>query len=75
MTQLLEEAIERIRTLAPEDQDAIAARLLAELADDQAWEASFRATTDAQWADVAARVRADIAAGRTTPLDEFLAEA
>lgn len=67
MTDLLEEVIEKLKTLAPEDQDAMAARILSELTDDQDWNDSFHATTDEQWTSMAAKVRADIAAAKTTP--------
>jgi hypothetical protein len=71
MTKLLEQAIAEIQKLSEEAQDAVAARLLAELADDQEWEASFAATTDEQWRRMAALVRREIAAKDTTPLDDF----
>jgi hypothetical protein len=46
MTELLLKAIEQIQQLPPDQQDAIASRLLDELKDDQAWTARFAATTD-----------------------------
>ncbi|MGL5806696.1 MAG: hypothetical protein ACRC2R_14335 [Xenococcaceae cyanobacterium] len=61
MTELLRVAIAQIKKLPPEQQDAIAARFLAELQDEQKWEASFDATTDEQWDDMAAMVRQEIA--------------
>jgi len=68
MTKLLEQAVAEIEKLPEDAQDAIAVRLLADLADEQAWAASFAATTDAQWDCMAAMVRREIAAGDTTPV-------
>jgi len=63
MTRLLEQAIIEIEKLPDDAQDAIAARLLADLADEQAWAARFAATTDAKWDRMATMVRQEIAAG------------
>lgn len=71
MTELLRQAIAQIEKLPPEQQDAIAARFLAELQDEQKWEASFDATTDKQWDNMAAMVRQEITKGETTPLDDI----
>ena len=70
MTRLLEQAIAEIEKLPEDTQDAIAARILADLADEQAWAARFAATSDAQWERMAAMVRREIAAGDTIPLDD-----
>ena len=70
MTKLLEQAIAEIQKLPEDEQDAVAARLLADLADEQAWTAQFASTTDEQWARMAAKVRREIADGDTTPLDD-----
>jgi hypothetical protein len=70
MTELLRAAIAQIEKLPPEQQDAIAARFLAELQDEQNWEASFEATTEEQWDNMAAMVRQEIKKGETTPLDD-----
>ncbi|MBW4473992.1 MAG: hypothetical protein KME45_27000 [Stenomitos rutilans HA7619-LM2] len=70
MTELLQQVIAQIQRLPPDQQDAIAARFLAELQDEQKWETSFAATTDDQWDQMAAMVRQEIAAGETVPLDE-----
>jgi hypothetical protein len=69
MTRLLEQAIFEIEKLSEDAQNAIAARLLADLADEQSWAAQFAATTDAQWDNMAAMVRKEIAAGDTTPIN------
>jgi hypothetical protein len=70
MTSLLERAVSEIEKLPQDAQDAIAARLLADLADEQAWTARFAATTEAQWDSMAAMVRREIASGNTVPLDD-----
>jgi hypothetical protein len=71
MTTLLQQAIAAIEQLPPPEQDAIARRLLADLADDAAWDAQFRATTDDQWDRLTASVRRDIASDQTSPLEEL----
>jgi hypothetical protein len=70
MTDLLQRAVAEIEKLPAEEQDAIAARILAEVADEEAWAASFRATSDYQWDRLAEVARHEIAAGDTAPLDE-----
>ncbi len=70
MTELLQQAIAQIQQLPPDQQDAIAARFLAELQDEQKWENRFAATTDDQWDQMAAMVKQEIAKGETVPLDE-----
>jgi hypothetical protein len=69
MTALLQQAIAAIAQLPGAQQDAIARRLLLELADDTAWEARFAATTDEQWDHLAAQVRHAITTGATEALD------
>lgn len=63
MTQLLQQALDQVHKLAPAEQDAIAAIILDELADERRWQESFARSQD-QLAAMAAKVRADIAAGR-----------
>jgi hypothetical protein len=70
MTELLELAIAQLKTLPADEQDAIAARLLAEMEDEQTWKAQFESTTDDQWDRIAAMVRQEISAGDITPLAE-----
>jgi hypothetical protein len=70
MTELLERVIAQLKTLPADEQDAIAARLLAEMEDEQTWKAQFEATTDDQWDRMAEMVRQEIAAGDITPLAE-----
>jgi hypothetical protein len=68
MTRLLEEAFHRARTLSEEEQDALAATILAELEDERHWSETFAGSADllAQLADEAS---AEHRAGRTHPLD------
>ena len=49
MTDLLKKVIAEIEKLPEESQDAIAARLIADLKDELEWENRFAATTDSQW--------------------------
>jgi len=42
MTGLLQEALRRVESLSPEEQDAIAAQIIETLDDEQAWARSFR---------------------------------
>ena len=70
MTRLLEQAIIEIEKLPEDAQDAIAARLLADLMDENEWAARFAATSDEQWDRMAAMVRREIAAGDTMPLED-----
>ncbi|MBE9170914.1 hypothetical protein IQ238_26515 [Pleurocapsales cyanobacterium LEGE 06147] len=70
MTELLRRAIAQIEKLPPDQQDAIAARFLAELQDEKKWETLFATTTDDQWDRMAAIVRQEIASGETVPLDD-----
>jgi hypothetical protein len=70
MTKLIEQAIAEIEKLPEDEQDVIAARLLADLADEKEWAMLFAETTDSQWDRMAAMVRREIAAGDTTPLND-----
>jgi ribosome assembly protein YihI (activator of Der GTPase) len=68
MTELLQQAIAEIEKLPADEQDAIAARLFAELEDEQTWKAQFESTTDDRWDRIAEMVRQEIAVGDITPL-------
>jgi len=70
MTELLQQVITEIKKLPADQQDVIALRLMAELKDEQAWTASFEATTDDQWDRLADMVRQEIANGEIVPLDK-----
>ncbi|NCC33525.1 MAG: hypothetical protein EOM24_16140 [Chloroflexia bacterium] len=69
MTALRQQALAAIAKLPGAQQDAIARRLLAELADDAAWEARLAATTDERWDHLAANIRHAIATGATESLE------
>lgn len=70
MTTRLQRAVAKIEKLPAQDQDAVAARSLAEVDDERQWEKRFAATTDDQWDRLAAKVRREVAEGGTPPLDE-----
>ncbi len=70
MTELLQQVIAQIKKLPPDQQNAIASRLMAELKDEQKWTEQFESTTDEQWDSMANIVRQEIANGETDPLDE-----
>ncbi len=70
MADLLEQVVAEIQKLPADQRDAIAARILTDLKDDQAWTERFEATTDEQWDRLAEAARKEIAAGDTVPLDD-----
>ena len=70
MTSLLQRAVSEIEKLPAEDQDSIAARLLAEVEDERQWSTRFASTTDDQWDRLVAEVRRDVADAGTIPLDQ-----
>jgi hypothetical protein len=63
MTQLLEQALTEVKKLPELEQDAIAALILNELADERRWQESFARSQD-QLVRLAAKVREDVLAGR-----------
>ena len=63
MTQLLEEVISKIRDLPPTEQDAVAAMILEELADEGRWDESFARSQD-KLGELARTVRAETRGGR-----------
>jgi hypothetical protein len=63
MTQLLQQALAEIEKLPAGDQDAIAARILEEIADERRWDEAFARSED-QLGRMAERVREDIREGR-----------
>ena len=67
MTRTLDAAIARLATL-PDEQDRVGHWLLDELRDEEQGARQFAGSQDAL-SKLAAETRADIAAGRTTPLD------
>ena len=69
---LLQQAISELEKLPAEDQNALAARWLAEIKDEQRWADKFAATTDEQWDKLTDLVKREIAEGDTTSLEDFL---
>ena len=65
MADLLEQVVAEIQKLPQDQRDAIAARIIADLKDEQAWTERFEATTDEHWDRLAEGVRREIAAGDT----------
>jgi hypothetical protein len=63
MTQLLEHAMGEAQKLPDAGQDAIAAIILEEIADDRRWDDAFARSQD-QLGRLANRVREDIRAGK-----------
>ena len=63
MTRLLEQAVAAIKQLDASEQDAIAALILDEIADEERWQDAF-ARSQEPLARLAEKVRADIRAGR-----------
>ncbi len=73
MTQLLEHAVAEIRQLPDERQNEIAEQLLHEL-EDAKWDALFaRPEAKAKLRELAAKARANYAAGLSTPIIRPLA--
>ena len=68
MTRALDAAIAKLTTLPPDEQDRVGRWLLDELRDEEHWARQFESSQDAL-GKLAAEARADLAAGRTTPLD------
>ena len=72
MTELRQQAIAEIQKLSNDEQDALAARILAQLSDERQWTERFAATTDEQWDRLAEEARREINAEDIAPLDEVL---
>jgi hypothetical protein len=68
MTELLEQAIAKLKTLPSDEQDSIAVMILEELEDDRHWDESFAHSPDLL-AKLAAEAMAEHFAGRTQALD------
>lgn len=68
MTTLLEQALAEVKKLSETDQDAIAELILDELADDARWDAAF-AQSQHSLANLAAKARAEILAGRVKRIE------
>jgi len=68
MTELLEQAIAKLKTLPTNEQDAMATMILEELEDDHQWDESFARSPDLL-AKLAAEAMVEHHAGRTQELD------
>ena len=68
MTHMLHEALKRLEELPPERQDAVASRLLDDLADDRRWDERLDETSD-QVDDLADAVLKRHAEGKTIERD------
>jgi hypothetical protein len=68
MTELLERAITRLKSLPSEEQNAIAAMILEELEEEQRWDDSFARSPDLL-AKLAAEAMDEYHAGKTQALD------
>lgn len=68
MTELLERAIARLKTLPTTEQDAIATLIMEELEEDQQWDESFVRSPDLL-AKLAAEAMVEHRAGKTQDLD------
>lgn len=72
MTQLLQRAIAELQKLPGSEQDAIAAIILEEIADEEQWQSAF-AKSQGELSRIAEKVREDIRQGRVrdTGIDEL----
>lgn len=68
MTERLEQAIARLKTLPTDKQDAIATLILEELEEEQRWDESFARSADLL-AKLATEAMAEYRAGKTQELD------
>lgn len=68
MTKLLEKAVNAVSNLPEKEQDAIAALIFEELADEERWAQSF-ASSQRQLSMLAKEALEEYHSGRTRPLD------
>jgi hypothetical protein len=68
MTELLQKAFDEVSKLTAEEQDAVAAWILEEIADERRWDKAFANSSD-KLARLAEKAMAEHRAGRTQPLD------
>ena len=71
MTGLLEEALRRVQSLSPEEQDAIASQIIETLEDEEAWARRFR-ENPALLRSLAREALEEHRRGETRPLDELI---
>ena len=68
MTQLLEKAISEIKKLSSDEQDAIAAVLISELASERQWKRAFDSSAE-QLSSLANEALDEYRAGKTQPFE------
>lgn len=71
MSTLMEKALEKVGTLPPDEQDAIASQILAAIADEQAWKKRFDEKRDVI-RRLASEALEEDDRGETQPLDDLL---
>ena len=71
MSTLLEQALQKVGTLPDDEQDMVAARILALLADEQAWKGQFASKRDVIRRMALEAIGEDVA-GRTLLMDDLL---
>ena len=71
MTGLLEQALRRVETLSPEEQDALAAQIIETLDDEEAWARRFR-EDPSLLRSLALEAVEEHRRGETRPLDELI---
>ena len=71
MPSLLEQALERVGALPPDEQDAIASQVLASLADDEAWKRQLAEKRDVVRGMARQAIEED-ERGETRPLADLL---
>lgn len=72
MTELLERAFNEAASLSEAEQDALAARMLAEMDDERAWDRAFESTTDQQLDRLANLARKATKASGSASLDDLI---
>jgi hypothetical protein len=72
MTGLLEEALRRVQSLSPEEQDAIASQIIETLDDEEAWARRFR-ENPAVLRSLGREALEEHQRGETRPLDDLIA--
>jgi len=71
MTDLLEQALQKVGALPEDEQNAIASEILESLADQEAWKTRF-ATTRERLRQLAEEACQEDKRGETRPLDDLL---
>ena len=70
MSTLLEKALEKVSTLPPDQQDAIASQILASIADEEAWKKRFEEKSNVI-RRLASEALEEDDRGETVPLDDL----